>query len=145
MRLESHNQWQQQKFLAMDSYACKSSSRHNAEIQLARLLESERERERERKESRSAEPRQTSVGSRRRPPDPDVSCVRWCSEPAVINSVRQTGLERKRVHACMHATATFTYMETGCHYGQVWTCMHACMHSVLSTLKKLNGKMVFDN
>jgi hypothetical protein len=38
MRLELYNQWQQQKFLAMDSYACKSSSRYNAEIQLARLL-----------------------------------------------------------------------------------------------------------
>jgi hypothetical protein len=92
-----------------------------------------RESERERKESRSAEPRQTSVGSRRRPPDPDVSCVRWCSEPAVINSVRQTGLERERVHACMHACNGHVYI-----YGNglpVWASLDMHMHSVLKGIQ----------
>jgi hypothetical protein len=69
------------------------------------------------------------VGSRRRPPDPDVSCVRWCSQPAVNSSVHRTGLERKE--GCMHACNGHVYI-----YGNglpLWASldMHGCMHACI--------------
>jgi hypothetical protein len=103
MLLELYNQWQQQKFLAMDSYACKSSNRYNAEIQLARLYYIHREREREREEGRE---RGTEADVRRFS-SPSARSRRFLCKVVfstggnLVASARRAWKGRVSLHACM--------------------------------------------